>query len=168
MSSWFSMRAGDPPSFVTGVVGFENTGSNDPSTRLTLRFRDPASKTHAAHVTTSSYSELFSLALTPRYYELYEFEVRYLSYTVTRETGAYEERCEANGEALEKTVQKRKRSVTHTAVNVESNCRSTPLTKTDYYYETYTSKPFSAPFRAESFATNYIGDFRVQCSYKEK
>ncbi|HCE9520167.1 TPA: hypothetical protein NH186_006479, partial [Pseudomonas aeruginosa] len=128
MSSWFSMRAGDPPSFVTGVVGFENTGSNDPSTRLTLRFRDPASKTHAAHVTTSSYSELFSLALTPRYYELYEFEVRYLSYTVTRETGAYEERCEANGEALEKTVQKRKRSVTHTAVNVESNCRSTPLT----------------------------------------
>ncbi|VFT64582.1 Uncharacterised protein [Pseudomonas aeruginosa] len=168
VSSWFSMRAGDPPSFVTGVVGFENTGSNDPSTRLTLRFRDPVSKTHAAHVTTSSYSELFSLALTPRYYELYEFEVRYLSYTVTRETGAYEERCEANGEALEKTVQKRKRSVTHTAVNVESNCRSTPLTKTDYYYETYTSKPFSAPFRAESFATNYIGDFRVQCSYKEK
>ncbi len=168
VSSWFSMRAGDPPSFVTGVVGFENPGSNDPSTRLTLRFRDPASKTHAAHVTTSSYSELFSLALTPRYYELYEFEVRYLSYTVTRETGAYEERCEANGEALEKTVQKRKRSVTHTAVNVESNCRSTPLTKTDYYYETYTSKPFSAPFRAESFATNYIGDFRVQCSYKEK
>ena len=168
VSSWFSMRAGDPPSFVTGVVGFENTGSNDPSTRLTLRFRDPASKTHAAHVTTSSYSELFSLALTPRYYELYEFEVRYLSYTVTRETGAYEERCEANGEALEKTVRTRKRSVTHTAVNVESNCRSTPLTKTDYYYETYTSKPFSAPFRAESFATNYIGDFRVQCSYKEK
>ncbi|HBO5297989.1 TPA: hypothetical protein NHQ57_006472, partial [Pseudomonas aeruginosa] len=54
VSSWFSMRAGDPPSFVTGVVGFENTGSNDPSTRLTLRFRDPASKTHAAHVTTSS------------------------------------------------------------------------------------------------------------------
>lgn len=53
-------------------------------------------------------------------------------------------------------------------MNVESNCRSTPLTKTDYYYETYTSKPFSAPFRAESFATNYIGDFRVQCSYKEK
>ena len=106
VSSWFSMRAGDPPSFVTGVVGFENTGSNDPSTRLTLRFRDPASKTHAAHVTTSSYSELFSLALTPRYYELYEFEVRYLSYTVTRETGAYEERCEANGEALEKTVRK--------------------------------------------------------------
>ena len=158
VSSWFD----------TGVVGFENTGSNDPSTRLTLRFRDPASKTHAAHVTTSSYSELFSLALTPRYYELYEFEVRYLSYTVTRETGAYEERCEANGEALEKTVRKRKRSVTHTAVNVESNCRSTPLTKTDYYYETYTSKPFSAPFRAESFATNYIGDFRVQCSYKEK
>ncbi len=51
---------------------------------------------------------------------------------------------------------------------MESNCRSTPLTKTDYYYETYTSKPFSAPFRAESFATNYIGDFRVQCSYKEK
>ncbi|HHN0106384.1 TPA: hypothetical protein ACRNU9_006008, partial [Pseudomonas aeruginosa] len=37
VSSWFSMRAGDPPSFVTGVVGFENTGSNDPSTRLTLR-----------------------------------------------------------------------------------------------------------------------------------
>ncbi|EOU9636743.1 hypothetical protein ACOJI1_007013, partial [Pseudomonas aeruginosa] len=54
VSSWFSMRAGDPPSFVTGVVGFENTGSNDPSTRLTLRFRDPVSKTHAAHVTTSS------------------------------------------------------------------------------------------------------------------
>ena len=46
-------------------------------------------------------------------------------------------------------------------MNVESNCRSTPLTKTDYYYETYTSKPFSAPFRAESFATNYIGDFRA-------
>ncbi|MGV8783644.1 hypothetical protein ACV35H_33600, partial [Pseudomonas aeruginosa] len=39
---------------------------------------------------------------------------------------------------------------------------------TDYYYETYTSKPSSAPFRAESFANNYIGDFRVQCSYKEK
>ncbi len=105
VSSWFSMRRR------SAQLRHRRGRLREHRQQRPVHPPDPAFprsrlKTHAAHVTTSSYSELFSLALTPRYYELYEFEVRYLSYTVTRETGAYEERCEANGEALEKTVRK--------------------------------------------------------------
>lgn len=165
---WFFMCVGDLFSFVIGVVGFENIGSNDLFICLILCFCDFVFKIYVVYVIILLYFELFSFVLMLCYYEFYEFEVRYLFYIVICEIGVYEECCEVNGEVLEKMVWKRKCSVIYMVVNVEFNCCFMLLIKIDYYYEIYIFKLFFVLFCVESFVINYIGDFCVQCSYKEK
>lgn len=161
ISSWYQLRESDPPTYAVGIAGFDGKLEDPHGQRLTLRFRDAATKTHAVEITIRNGFKndgTFVLPLTPRGYELYQFELQYFSHEVQVESGEYRSSCTYSGE------EEGKRSKSYTATNT-STCSSGPVTYTEERFATYISPKFSAPFKLSPNRTSYIGNFLVQCDF---
>lgn len=162
ISSWYQLRESDPPTYAVGIAGFDGKLEDPHGQRLTLRFRDAATKTHAVEITIRNGFKndgTFVLPLTPRDYELYQFELQYFSHEVQVDSGEYRNSCTYSGE------EEGKRSKSYTSTNT-STCSSGPVTYTEERYATYTSPKFAAPFRLSPNKTSYIGNFMAQCDFK--
>jgi hypothetical protein len=162
ISSWYQLRESDPPTYAVGMAGFDRTQAAPQQQQLVLRFRDAATKTHAVEITFRSGLKndgSFVLPLTPRDYELYQFELRYFTHEVQVETGEYRNECTYSGE------EDGKRSKSYTS-STSSTCSSGPVTRTEDRYDYYTSPKFAAPLRLAPNKTSYIGNFLVQCDFR--
>lgn len=162
ISSWYQLRESDPPTFAVGMAGFDGTQADPHGQQLTLRFRDAATKTHAVELVFRNglkNNGAFVLPLTPRDYELYQFELRYFSHDVQVKTGEIRNSCTYSGE------EEGKRSKSYTSTST-STCSSEEVTYTEERFDTYTSPKFAAPFRLAPNKTSYIGNFLVQCDFK--
>lgn len=163
ISSWYQLRESDPPTYAVGIAGFDGKLADPHGQRLTLRFRDAATKTHAVEITIRNGFKndgTFVLPLIPRDYELYQFELQYFSHEVQVETGEYRDSCTYERE------EESKHSKSYTSSTRTSTCSSGPVTYAEDRYDTYTSPMFSAPFRLTPNKTSYIGNILVQCDFQ--
>lgn len=162
ISSWYQLRESDPPTYAVGMAGFDGKLADPHGQRLTLRFRDAATKTHAVEITIRNGFKndgTFVLPLTPRDYELYQFELQYFSHDEQVPSGEYRNECTYSGES------DGNRSDSYYSTST-STCKSGPVTYTEERYATYTSPKFSAPFKLAPNKTSYIGNFLVQCDFQ--